>query len=113
MDHFPNTEVEPYEIMPNHIHAVITIIEDDSTGTIYRARTMEKFSQPVIGSISTIIRTFKAGVSRLAKRELGIVNIWQRSYYEHIIRNEIEFTGIAGYIAANPENWAHDLEQSI
>jgi REP element-mobilizing transposase RayT len=107
-DHFPGTEVEPFVIMPNHMHGVITIFTDDRRGTIYRAPTLEEFSQPVAGSIPTIIRTYKAGVSRQVKRELGMVNIWQRNYYEHVIRNEIEISDIAGYILTNPESWAHD-----
>ncbi len=115
-NHFHNTEVIPFVVMPNHIHGIITIFDDESRGTImpahavYRAPTAEEFSQPVAGSIPTIIRTYKAAVSRRAKQELGIVKLWQRNYYEHIIRNELELTDIAGYIFANAANWADDLE---
>jgi len=61
--HFSSIEVEPFIVMPNHIHGIITIHEDDRRGTIYRAPTTEKFSIPVVGSIPTIIRTYKAAVS--------------------------------------------------
>ena len=92
-DHFSCVEVEPFVIMPNHIHGIITIEENDRRGTIYRAPTTEKFGQPVFGSIPTILRTYKASVSRNSKRELGMIHIWQRNYYEHIVRNptELEF----------------------
>lgn len=101
--------------MPNHFHGIITIIENDRKGTIYRAptkdvRTSEKFGQPVIGSIPTMIRTFKAAVSRIANKELGFVNIWQRNYYEHIIRDEDEWNNIYQYIQTNPEHWSADPE---
>jgi REP element-mobilizing transposase RayT len=109
-DHFPNVEVKPFMVMPNHIHGIITIYEDDGRGTIYRAPTTEKFGRPVIGSVPTIIRTYKASVSRIARRELGMVKIWQRNYYEHIIRNELELKNIACYISINPETWADDPE---
>jgi REP element-mobilizing transposase RayT len=71
---------------------------------------LEKYSQPVTGSVPTIIRTYKAAVSRRARQELGVVYFWQRNYYEHIIRNELEFKDIAGYISANEVTWSEDPE---
>ncbi len=108
--HFQNLEVESFVVMPNHIHGIVIIHEDDRRGTIYRAPTTEQFGKPVIGSVPTIIRTYKAAVSRQAKRELGMVNIWQRNYYEHIVRNQVELDDIAKYIDSNPETWADDPE---
>jgi REP-associated tyrosine transposase len=123
-DHFLGVEVQPYMVMPNHIHGIITIHENDCRGTIYRAptahderpiaddrtRKTEKFGQPVIGSLPTIIRTYKAAVSRIARKELTMVNIWQRNYYEHIIRNQSDLESIANYILANPVHWSDDPE---
>ncbi len=121
-NHFTNVEVEPFVIMPNHIHGIITILDDDRSGTvhrrgtIYRAPTMdtgktrEEFGKPVPGSLATIIRTYKAAVSRIARKELGMVNIWQRNYYEHIVRNQMELEKIGKYILANPQQWADDPE---
>lgn len=111
-DHFPNTFIEPFMLMPNHIHGIITIYEDDRS-TIYRAPTTittERFGKPVIGSIPTIIRTYKATVSRRARRELGMDKIWQRNYYEHIIRNQDEMEHISAYILNNPQTWSDDPE---
>jgi REP element-mobilizing transposase RayT len=116
--HFSHIDVEPFIVMPNHIHGIITIHENVGRGTImlaharYRAPTIEKFGKPVIGSIPTIIRTYKAAVSRRVRRELRMVNIWQRNYYEHIIRNQLELEDIADYLLANPENWIVDPETS-
>ena len=66
--------------------------------------------KPVIGSIPTIVRTFKAAVTRRLGREFNIANIWQRNYYEHVIRNHEEWDKIHRYIEANPSNWAEDDE---
>ena len=69
-DHFPFVNVEPFVIMPNHIHGIMTIIDESCRGTISSMRqhdraptkTLEKFSHPVIGSVPTIVRTFKSAV---------------------------------------------------
>ena len=70
--------------------------------------TEEEFGKPVTGSIPTIIRTYKSAISRQARRELDMVNIWQRNYYEHTIRNDKEYNDIWKYIAANPLKWIDD-----
>jgi REP element-mobilizing transposase RayT len=111
-NHFPFIDVEPFVVMPNHLHGIITIHDNDSRGTIYRTITLEKFGKPVVGSIPTIIRTYKAAVSRLAKREFGWERVWQRNYHEHIIRNQLELGNIAKYINANPDHWDDDLENT-
>jgi REP element-mobilizing transposase RayT len=109
-EHFPNVELESFVIMPNHIHAIITIVEPDCRGTIYRAPTGERFGKPVAGSIPTIIRSYKAAVSRQVKRQLGMIHIWQRNYYEHIVRNEREMNNITAYVISNPAQWLDDPE---
>jgi putative transposase len=104
--HFHTIEIEPFIVMPNHIHGVITIVDGiRSKGTIYRAPMREKFGTPVVGSIPTIIRTYMAAVTRRSKHESGIKNIWQRNYYDHIICDEREYDKIWGYIESNPQNW--------
>jgi putative transposase len=108
-NHFPLIDVEPFIVMPNHVHGIITISEGGCRGTIYRAPTKyEKFGKPMIGSLPTIIRTYKAAVTRQSNNELGVKNIWQRNYYDHIIRNEQEYTNIYDYIVSNPRNWDVD-----
>jgi len=115
-DHFSDIEIEPIVVMSNHIHGIISIYEKDCRGTIYRApttedhphidadcaRKTEKFGQPVVGSIPMIIRTFKAAVSRLARKEIGLIHLWQRNYFEHIIRAQNDLNIIANYILTNP-----------
>lgn len=108
--HFPWVDIEPFVIMPNHIHGIITIGEDTRKGTTCRALTTrsEQFGQPVHGSIPTIIRSYKSAVTRCASQESDRSNIWHRGYYEHIIRNEIELQKICDYILTNPLNWNDD-----
>jgi len=106
-DHFLFVELGAYVIMPNHVHGII-VITHDRRGTIYRAPAMEKFGKPTQGSLPTIIRTYKAAVTRRIGRELNATSIWQRNYYEHIIRDEKDLQNKTDYIEANPMLWDKD-----
>lgn len=110
-EHFPNVELGAYVVMPNHVHGIITIT--DGRGTIYRAPTQEQFQKPVTGSIPTIIRTYKSAVTRLIGREHNTTGIWQRNYYEHIIRNHEDWDRIHRYIESNPSMWTEDEENPL
>jgi len=59
-------------------------------------------------SLGSFIAGFKASVTSQAGRELNAANIWQRNYYEHIIRNENELKNIWNYIDTNPLRWQED-----
>ena len=106
--------------MPNHFHGIIWIVDDGGRGTARRAPTRraptdhapihEQFGKPVAGSIPTIVRAFKSAVTRhinIARNTPG-VPVWQRNYYEHIIRNEKSYLKIAQYIRNNPTQWELD-----
>ena len=84
--------VEKYVIMPDHIHLLLYI--DDIYGT---SRTPSPTNSLVPKTIS--------GFKRFCNKEIGR-NIWQRSFYDHIIRNEKDFIEHLEYIDGNPEKWA-------
>ena len=120
-DHFPYVELRAHVVMPNHVHGILSIQEIESPvgakyfnhrGTIYRApmENAEQFGKPVVGSIPTIIRTFKAAVTRRLGCEFGVSHIWQRNYYEYIIRDEKDLSRIYDYIESNPLTWPDDNE---
>jgi putative transposase len=105
--HFSNVIIDEHLVMPNHIHAIIIINNDmnSDSGTIYRAPTkIEKFSAPKSGTLSRIISAYKAAITREANRQKtgNTIKIWQRNYYEHVIRNEKELSKIRNYIRNNP-----------
>lgn len=118
-NHFINILLGAFVIMPNHIHGILHIEMANGRGPIYRAPTedeeltIEGFQKPVNGSIPTIIRTFKAAVTRVAGCQHFQLPIWQRNYYEHIIRNDKEFQEIGSYILNNPHNWLSDDENYL
>ena len=110
--HFPKTELDEFVIMPNHIHGIIWIISV-SVGTrhaVSQLKRTESFGKPVPGSVPTMIRSFKSAVTKKIN-EIYLkpgAPVWQRNYYERIIRNKNELNRIRGYIRNNPANWQSD-----
>ena len=72
----------------------------------------EQFGKPIPGSLPTIIRSYKSAVALRVNlsRQTRDTPVWQRNYYEHIIRNQADYERIAGYILDNPINWNQDEE---
>ena len=91
-EHFKTIKIHDYIIMPNHLHFIIEIT---SVGA--------GLDQPEKVKISNVIGLFKSGISR----KIGY-SIWQRNYYEHIVRNEKEYFMIKEYIKNNVINWRKD-----
>ncbi len=107
----PNIIVDEFIVMPNHLHGILIIV-DNCRGTLQRAPAMERFGQPTSNSIPTIIRLFKSACTKQINiiRQSPANPVWQRNYYEHIIRNENELDRIREYIINNPLKWSFDLE---
>ncbi|HNJ92308.1 MAG TPA: hypothetical protein PKK02_04250, partial [Nitrosomonas sp.] len=59
-------------------------------------------------TIGSMVRGFKIGVTRWFRANTDIHKVWQRNYYEHIIRNEDSYLKIADYIQTNPQRWEID-----
>jgi len=104
-----NLGLDEYVIMPNHFHGIVNI---KCRGTARCAPTREQFGEPVSGSIPTIVRSFKSAVTKRINEIRGFPNsvVWQRNYYEHVIRNEFELNRIKEYIQNNPMKWHLDRE---
>lgn len=83
-------ETDLFVIMPNHLHGIIYI------------------NGPQNVPIGSILRTFKAQVTRTARSQLNIKSLWQRNYYEHVIRDDVDYERIAQYILNNPLSWEID-----
>jgi len=107
-----NIKIDKFVIMPNHIHGIIIIncVPFICRGTLQRAPTHEEFGKPVSNSIPTIIRGFKSAVTNRINRirKSPGISVWQRNYYEHIIRNEKDYLRIVEYIQNNPLKWEWD-----
>ena len=86
-----------YVIMPNHVHMIIHISSSDLLqGPMWA-------SAPTEASIPSLVRSWKVLVSK----ELG-ESIWQRSYYDHVIRDDQDYAIKVQYIEENPAKWFYD-----
>jgi putative transposase len=103
--------LDQYVVMPNHFHGIIWI-ERNNEGTASCAPTMPRFGQVVSGSLSAIIRGFKSAVANRFNKinNLTGTTIWQRNFYEHVIRDEPSLNRIREYIINNPLSWELDRE---
>ena len=119
-EHFHHTEPDVFVVMPNHVHGIIFIevgarhaVPLRSPSTINDSTEhFERFGKPVSGSIPTIVRSFKSVVTKDINelRHTRGASIWQRNYFEHVIRDEESLNRIRQYILDNPARWEFDRE---
>ncbi len=95
-DYYEKISVKQYVIMPNHIHMILFIHPDGASRT--SPPTVKQHSV-----ISAFVSTFK----RFCNKEYG-ENIWQRYFYDHVIRDERDYNEISTYICQNPIKWQFD-----
>jgi putative transposase len=113
-------------IMPNHIHGIIQI-NHSGVGAGSKPALQNAGSKPAleradlesaptkIQPLSEIIRQFKTFSTRRIKQKQNTIGvpIWQRNYYEHIIRNNNELNKIRQYIQENPYKWEEDKDNPL
>jgi putative transposase len=102
---------DEFVIMPNHLHGIIWIV--DKRGGATRRVAPTKGSRILeAGSIGAIMAQFKSITAKRINDLRGTpgIPVWQRNYFEHIIRDEIEFGTIRNYIQDNPLKWQEDQE---
>jgi REP element-mobilizing transposase RayT len=115
-DRFASIELDEFVIMPNHVHGILILNVPVGVGLALPGTTgVPKHIKGAASGAPTlgdIIRTFKSEssitVNRLLDRQGSPV--WQRNYYEHVIRDEPELYKIREYIRQNPLRWAQDEE---
>ena len=113
-NHFPDVRLDEFALMPNHMHGILIIEACDKPDAPTHAAgsTSQRFGAPTAQSLPTIVRSFKAAVTKRVRELAGKpdLEIWQRNYYEHVIRNEESLNEIRRYIQENSLRWALDKE---
>ena len=98
-----------YIVMPNHIHAIVEIAQPHHSGVSHTPLSHTPLSHTLLlhtpmqspsKTLGAIVRGFKGAVSKRIGK-----SIWQRNYYETIIRDDVAFVNISNYIRNNPVKW--------
>ena len=97
--------IDKYVIMPNHVHLIVVINDPCGGDLCGRASGMPPPTkmQPANAVIPKIISSIK----RFTNKKIGL-DIWQRSYHDHVIRNQADYLRIWQYIDENPVKWTED-----
>lgn len=109
--HYPYVTLDEYIIMPNHIHGIICITSNQNRyykriqNIVFLRNDFEKI---IPGSLGSIIRGYKIGVTKWFRNNTKISIVWQNSFHDHIIRNETSLNEIREYIRNNPVTWDND-----
>ena len=85
----PAVAIDKYVIMPNHVHAILAVNENSP-------------------SITTVIGQYKSAVTKRIREIYPRKNVWQRSFHDHVIRDQRGYEKIWMYIEDNPRKWEED-----
>jgi REP element-mobilizing transposase RayT len=126
--HYPHALLDVFICMPNHVHGIV-VLHDDGRGGSAQGKismpsevpagetSLPEYAQTrpygaIRHGLPEIIRAFKSFSARRINhlRNTSGTPLWQRNYYERIIRDEDEFQRIAAYIRDNPSRWNDDQE---
>ncbi len=101
---FPSAEIDAFVVMPNHIHGVLVFAEQGPGGAV-----SAPLQRPTLGQV---VAYFKYQSTKGVNDQRGTpgVRVWQRNYYEHVIRGEGELDRVGQYVQGNPGKWELDPE---
>jgi REP element-mobilizing transposase RayT len=106
----PGLQLDAFTLMPNHMHGIVFIGGGTLAERTWDAPSRRGGTRP--GSLSSFVQGFKAATSSCAARE-GVSpggSVWQRGFYDHMIRTERTLSIVRRYIAMNPRLWKRDVE---
>ena len=97
-----NVSVPHYIIMPDHVHVIFEIVENE------KLRAMRFEAAEYRSIISKAVGYIKMNSSKLIKNKTPETKIWQRGFYDHVIRNETDYREVVDYIYNNPLKWLYE-----
>ncbi len=121
-DRFSNLSLDSFTVMPNHIHGILLLTDDlpDDGDSLYtgdhKDRPYEVISMGTKeGSVGRIVQAFKSISTNQYGEGVRIHDwptfpgkLWQRNYYEHVVRDKDDLNRLREYISQNPEHWEDD-----
>jgi putative transposase len=111
--HYPRVGCDAFVIMPNHIHGVLILTDVLSRGAGNVGAGLKP--APTGHGLPEIVRAFKTFSARRINEMRGTrgISVWQRNYFEHVVRNEAELLRIREYVVNNPLQWELDIENPV
>ena len=114
-DHYDNLVLDAFILMPNHVHGVI-ILEDGPTcvGAGFKPALPAAVSRGRHG-VPEIVRAFKTFSARKINEMRASTGtpVWQRGFYDHVIRNQRELDRVRAYVIDNPRRWDEDVDNPV
>ncbi|TCD26672.1 hypothetical protein EZ456_11985 [Pedobacter psychrodurus] len=117
-DRFSNFELDVFQIMPNHMHGIIVLLDiaavvGATLSVVQEEDELNSATARVAPTIPDIVGAYKSIVSNACLQLFKSQNktmgkLWQRNYYEHIIGDESAYQNISNYIKNNPSKWNED-----
>jgi REP element-mobilizing transposase RayT len=101
-EHYPHVDLDCFVVMPNHFHGIVALRPAQECAAEIHAGKRH--------GLPEIVRAFKTFSARRINEVRGTqgVPVWQRNYYEHVIRDEADYRRITEYVAENPRRWSED-----
>lgn len=119
----PAIQTDEFVVMPNHVHGIVMINDNDSTNTDSTVNTPRVVgatlvvARPTVGDVMSAFKSITTTqyIHGVKTNQWTPFNgkLWQRNYYEHIIRNDEDLNRVREYILLNPLKWNLDKENPI
>jgi len=108
--HFPNVGTDEFILMPNHLHGILIFFGHEDDPATESRPPRARMPGPKRASLASIIGAFKSSASRHinAATSARISPLWQRGYYDHVVRSDDALDRVREYIRNNPLSWALD-----
>jgi putative transposase len=125
--HYREVELDEFVVMPNHVHGILVIrsrLDEEIAGKNVPCRGEAGLARKGVtrvvstgvavrsSTLGTIVGSYKSAVTRAVNAARGKTGnaVWQRGYYEHVVRDENELNRIREYVSSNPLAWHLDKE---
>jgi putative transposase len=105
-NHYSGIECDAFVVMPNHVHGIVVLTDLPVGAGLKPAPTRTHHG---LGEIVRAFKTFSSRRTNKFRNTQGF-SLWQRNYFEHVIRSEESFSRIRQYILDNPAQWEFDRE---
>jgi REP element-mobilizing transposase RayT len=107
--HAQHVTLDAWVVMPNHVHVIFVLVGEPKDEAVVQPA---QWQNAPAGSLGVVVGRYKTAVSTSINkmRQGGETAVWQRGYYERLIRNERELQATRQYIEDNPLRWAEDRD---